>query len=483
HIPSNASDSAKFLNTTFYGIYFVNSLIGYACGNHASTLNRIIFKTTDGGLNWTESYNAGSPLSYFRDITFTTANRGVVVGNSGAFFETTNGGSSWSFLGAGTISALYRVQMLDSLLGYISGVSRIKRTIDGGSSWTNVNNFATADIFFTSKGVGFASGGSSLIHTTDSGGSWTTLTTNIQGSATDLYFTNDSTGYAVTPTEIYQSVNSGMDWDPQVVPGGFITLNRTYILNSGVGFAVGDGGLIWRTTNGGGNVIPKAYFSVDNATKCVGDTFNFTNTSTPANNFQWAVNGIVFDTTYNFTYTPPSAGVDTVLLISERNGVYDSLEMILTVDSFPTASFTFTTTDLTATFSDVSSYGGLYVWAFGDSTAGGGANITHTYPASWEYEACLNVSNSCGVDTVCDSVFVSINQNDYTFNLNVSSLIGGDNELEKVIKTADNGYIAVGHSSSFGVWGDDPAVVKFDAAGNVSWFKTYSQYTSTHERG
>ncbi|MBL4657091.1 MAG: hypothetical protein JKX73_03765, partial [Flavobacteriales bacterium] len=49
HIPSNASDSAKFLNTTFYGIYFVDGQVGYACGNHAPSLNRIIFKTTDGG--------------------------------------------------------------------------------------------------------------------------------------------------------------------------------------------------------------------------------------------------------------------------------------------------------------------------------------------------------------------------------------------------------------------------------------------------
>jgi hypothetical protein len=54
----------------------------------------------------------------------------------------------------------------------------------------------------------------------------------------------------------------------------------------------------------------------------------------------------------------------------------------------------------------------------------------------------------------------------------------GIDKFIRVLQTSDGGYIAVGHTSSFGAGGYDVFLVKTDANGNVQWAKTYGGWNN-----
>ena len=71
-----------------------------------------------------------------------------------------------------------------------------------------------------------------------------------------------------------------------------------------------------------------------------------------------------------------------------------------TANAAPVASFTTSTTDLTATFTDTStdSDGTIATrsWAFGDGATASGATVSHTYAAAGSYTATLTVTDNAG---------------------------------------------------------------------------------------
>ena len=485
NVPSDFIDSGKYVGTLFKSLWFTDALTGYAVGQNLNTLDRIIFKTFDGGDDWTVIYNGGGWSHFYSDICFVTPQIGYAVGSYGAIYKTTNAGATWVGLGAGTTTARSRIAMVDTSIGYSGGTTRLLKTTNGGSNWNNVKTVTSFDLVFTSADTGFASEINGLIRTADAGASWQPMTINVSSIIVDLFFLNPSLGYANTMGEIYRTDNSGFHWDPQVTTGLTDPLNQTFVLASGFGIAVGDNGLIMKTSNGGGEVIPIAVFTVDANKKCFGDTFFFSNASTPANNPQWSVDGVPQDTTYDFYFVPSVPGIYTVELLNERNGMYDTLEITLTAEDNPISGFTFTTSELSGSFTESSVFGNNYIWDFDDGTIGAGTTIDHTFPSSWEYNVCLNVTNTCGTDTSCQTVNVSINQNEYVWAKTITdpAWCCQIHELYTIRETADNGYIAVGFSNSLGLSGDDPLVVKFDAAGNISWIHAYDALPITNAKG
>ncbi|MBL7127652.1 MAG: T9SS type A sorting domain-containing protein [Ignavibacteria bacterium] len=79
--PQNSS-----VNKTFFDVYFINELTGWAVGY----LSRIL-KTTNGGDNWFVQPRITSRTLY--SVFFTNSNTGWVVGEYGTILKTTNGGT------------------------------------------------------------------------------------------------------------------------------------------------------------------------------------------------------------------------------------------------------------------------------------------------------------------------------------------------------------------------------------------------------
>ncbi len=151
-------------------------------------------------------------------------------------------------------------------------------------------------------------------------------------------------------------------------------------------------------------------------------TANFTDTSSDSD-------GIVVSRSWNFgdgstttqqnpSHTYGSAGTYSVTLtVTDNDGATDSVTQSVTVSSAPvnqppTADFSFSTNELTATFTDGSgdSDGSIvsYQWEFGDNASSSQQNPVHTYMFAGTYSVTLMVTDNAGAeDSVTKEITVS----------------------------------------------------------------------------
>ncbi len=113
---------------------------------------------------------------------------------------------------------------------------------------------------------------------------------------------------------------------------------------------------------------------------------------------------------------------------------------------FPVSEFSYLDVDAVVDFSSAATGGETYHWDFGDGTTSALENPTHTFPASGDYNVCLEVSNECGMDVSCELISILIP----LANINVGGTIAKENgqtvalvevleENHSVQVTQDNG--------------------------------------------
>ncbi|MCX6251725.1 MAG: PKD domain-containing protein [Bacteroidetes bacterium] len=73
----------------------------------------------------------------------------------------------------------------------------------------------------------------------------------------------------------------------------------------------------------------------------------------------------------------------------------------------PVAGFTWTAQYLAANFTDASSSSTAWHWNFGDGGSSSIQNPEHTYAQSGNYQVCLLATDSCGTDSVCQTVNIT----------------------------------------------------------------------------
>ncbi len=97
------------------GVYFVNNLIGYACGNGGT-----IVGTTNGGSTWNTLQAEGSLAWNLNAIWAIDTNNIIAVGDNGVVCISTNGGATWDLLSIGTQDDLLDVTV-NNCTGYCTG--------------------------------------------------------------------------------------------------------------------------------------------------------------------------------------------------------------------------------------------------------------------------------------------------------------------------------------------------------------------------
>ena len=194
--------------------------------------------------------------------------------------------------------------------------------------------------------------------------------------------------------------------------------------------------------DGGGNAAPVAGFTSSTSDL----TASFTNTSTDdgtITGYAWDFGDGGSSTSANPSYTYTTAGTYTVsLTVTDDGGLTDTTTGSVTVtdppvNTAPTAAFTSSTSDLTASFTDGSSDAegpiSSYSWNFGDGGSSANANPSHTYAAAGTYTVSLTVTDAGGLtDTATGSV-------------TVTDPIPGDDII-------DNGEVISGISQTTGEW-------------------------------
>ena len=142
-----------------YDIEFINKNTGWCCGDGG-----YIIKTTNGGTNWIQQTN-GVPSKPYAGIHPVDSNVVYAVGFFRTFIKTTNGGENWTIIENGSTGEgdYYSVFFLNQLTGwaqvnYVS-IAGIRKTTDGGNSFTISEIGIAKDLYFKDSSNGIGVGG------------------------------------------------------------------------------------------------------------------------------------------------------------------------------------------------------------------------------------------------------------------------------------------------------------------------------------
>jgi photosystem II stability/assembly factor-like uncharacterized protein len=183
----------------YRAIKFVNDSVCFAAGGEFPYSGMFIgklIKTVDQGNTWTTINVPGLRTVY--DIYFSSTDTGFLCGSWGQIYRTTDGGVNWTPVTINlttttdTEDILYSgITFINSTVGFCVGGSRsfddnfILKTIDGGVTWSRIPNPSSTYNFymsvdFSSDKVGYISGGnpgqnaSCILKTSDGGDTWST---------------------------------------------------------------------------------------------------------------------------------------------------------------------------------------------------------------------------------------------------------------------------------------------------------------------
>ncbi len=229
---------------TFPSISVVNQNVAWIAGGPNGT--PIVYRTTNGGTNWTAIPTTGVSLELY--CIWATDENTAYVGNGGAsggaggnaqFFKTTNAGVSWTQVGATGGSAGFFNGIVFSRSNPSFGVAQsdpptgagqpyyISRTTDGGATWTATsptgqagtasaqNSIVVIDNLF--YGFGSNTTPPAAILTTDGGATWNKRNTALTGNFTSgvAFSDNKLTGVVASSTSlpnVARTTDGGLTW-------------------------------------------------------------------------------------------------------------------------------------------------------------------------------------------------------------------------------------------------------------------------------
>jgi len=230
-------------------------------------VNGLLNLSINSGTSWTAISNVLNSINFY-DIAYHSPTGMVwAVGNTptgtnNSIIFSTNRGSSWSVQPTISGADIRSIWMLDNNTGWGVGQSgMVIKTTNGGSSWTQINNVPSGSqtlirtqFINVNTGWVFGYGVNSIYKTTDGGNNWTTQNTgNSDAGVRWASMIDANTGwfinYNITTGRIYKTTNGGDNWTEQSYPSPG-NLWKIKMLNSNTGYVCGDGGRLFRTTDG-----------------------------------------------------------------------------------------------------------------------------------------------------------------------------------------------------------------------------------------
>jgi len=246
-------------NLILRSIHFVNESVGWCVGDGGT-----ILKTNNGGDNW--EIQISNTVPGLNEVQFIDENIGWAVGYQGIILKTGNGGIDWQVVDEGVTNQLNSVFFVNQMLGFIVGNGGIiLRTTDGGTTWEQ--NFLSGnldEVTFVNDSVGWLTGEDQndviIRKTTDGGLNWFQIFAASGRSPTAIHFINEDLGSVVAfqtnehhpGSNIITTTDGGISWIYSGIDQWVIWhLHSIYITDAGIGFAIGNFGMICLTVDGG----------------------------------------------------------------------------------------------------------------------------------------------------------------------------------------------------------------------------------------
>ncbi len=234
-------------------VFFINEKIGIAGES-------VIFRTIDSGKTWNKVFV--DPVGFNR-AGFANEHTGWVVGGFGTIIKTTDAGATWFYQKSEVIDSINRLSglsIIDSLTLYVCSDEQLLFSSDGGNTWKEITvpeELSTRfwDIKFIDKDYGWLVGSyRTTLLTTDGGVTWQDKSPPVSSDAIrSIDALNKNTAIAVTSAgAILRTDDGGDTWTEQVPRETLaILLQRVQIIDDKVAYAVGNDGVILKTTTGG----------------------------------------------------------------------------------------------------------------------------------------------------------------------------------------------------------------------------------------
>ncbi|OEK09789.1 hypothetical protein A8C32_09760 [Flavivirga aquatica] len=145
-------------------IKFLDKLNGFVSGRNDT--GAVVLKTTDGGVTWTTIYNATIPGEYIWKLHILENNTNAIFGslfasapNPGKLIKSIDGGVTWSTFNAPETD-IEAVGFISETKGWMGGHNTgFYETIDGGSTWTDLGVGSNLNrIFIINSTLAYAAG-------------------------------------------------------------------------------------------------------------------------------------------------------------------------------------------------------------------------------------------------------------------------------------------------------------------------------------
>jgi photosystem II stability/assembly factor-like uncharacterized protein len=189
---------------------------------------------------------------------------GWYVGDNGLVKKTIDGGKTWTDLNTGITDNLKSVYFVNANIGFIGGSGgKLFKTINGGTSWSSITvtgavtgSSNIVSIYFANEQKGWVvsstSSAGKVLQTIDGGITWTTGVDNTAGDLEAMDFFNEASGIVVGggvgKCDLYYTTN-GATWTKATAPSFPAGYTRTdirgvFMVNQNVAYATGWGSLI-----------------------------------------------------------------------------------------------------------------------------------------------------------------------------------------------------------------------------------------------
>lgn len=228
------------------GMHFTESGSGVAI-----RYNSNILVTSNGGSAWQTANINGTYISHLVFAPNSDTGYCYFSYMNSVLYRTTNKGATWSAVGTGITSRVYKFVFTDGQVGYAATYDGLYKTTDAGAHWNRNPYFpssSAADVFdvcFSSKQKGFllahptGSTQATLHVTSDAGASWDTLYQTGSLTVNNIYFSDEAIGYMIDGNELFRTDNGGANWQIQHQAAANVSLRAIGFNQAGIGLVAG----------------------------------------------------------------------------------------------------------------------------------------------------------------------------------------------------------------------------------------------------
>lgn len=218
--------------------------------------NGLILRTLDKGQTWNVV-----PCPVTTTLRYIADNGTLICGDNGVILKSTDNGASWLLRETGVTGKLNAIS--DAFLNVAIGDNGLVLKSNGlGNNWTQLNPGVTTNFYalpmFHSPLLIMGEGGM-IRRSSDFGGNWFTTPSPTNKTIRSYQYSqnnNDKVYATCDDGVIMKSTNTGLTWGFQV-SGTTQDLHKCFFyLADWEGWACGNGGVILKTTDGGGQIFP-----------------------------------------------------------------------------------------------------------------------------------------------------------------------------------------------------------------------------------